>query len=244
MVKRVGNRARRGFREASIYGGGYRRNVGYRHSAFLARPLRRQTGKLHSVDQRHHSAFRVEVMDAGNCRVRVRERDPSAQTPKRGKLAYQELFRLYRNVESVRLVPPKRLYYTPFDCLEENVCLRTAAQRRLCDKRHDGIADDKPPRPRAGDHDLQNSRLHRRGRICEHAVRRAGVEHVFKDGVRRAFGIGERVDVAYLDRYAVAVGVAYGVRIQRIGVVDEEFLIVRKSVKVSVRIARIGVVEE
>ena len=80
MVKRVGNRARRGFREASVYGGGYRRNVGYRHSAFLARPLRRQTGKLHSVDQRHHSTLRIEVMDAGNCRVRVRERDPSAKT--------------------------------------------------------------------------------------------------------------------------------------------------------------------
>ena len=67
---------------------------------------------------------------------------------------------------------------------------------------------------------------------------------MFKDGVRRAFGIGERVDVAYFDRYAVAVGVAYRVRIQRIGVVDEEFLIVRKPVIVRVGIAGVGVVEE
>ena len=67
---------------------------------------------------------------------------------------------------------------------------------------------------------------------------------MFEDGVRRAFRIRERIDVAYLDRYAVAVGVAYRVRIQRIGVVDEEFLIVRKPVIVRVGIARIGVVEE
>ena len=67
---------------------------------------------------------------------------------------------------------------------------------------------------------------------------------MLKDGVRRSFREGERIEAADSDGHCVAVRIADGIRIQRIGVVYEEFLVVRQPVVVRVRVVRVGIVDE
>ena len=190
MVERVRYLARRVLREVPADAGRDWRDVRYDDVLVAAAiPRRRHAGKLLAVDERDELRPCVEVVDAGRRRLRVRERKP-AVNPQRGRhLADEEVVRLLGHVESVGLVEPHLLTYAPPDGEQQNVRGRTAPHLGRGDERHDGIADDETSRAGAGHHDLKYCRVVVRLRVGERAVRGAGVEDVFKDGVRRSFGI-------------------------------------------------------
>ena len=149
------------------------RHVRDRDALLLALPGRGEPGELLAVDERHRPRLRVEVVDAGDGRVRVRERQPPVRPVPSRHLADEEIVGIKRDVESVGLVEPHFPAHAPPHCEQQRVGDSATPHLRRRDERDDGIPDNKSSGSASGDHDLQDGNLRRRLRIGEDAVRRA-----------------------------------------------------------------------
>ena len=170
MVDRVGNGTRLSRREVS---GDLRRNgraIADVDILGLARPFSSQPRELLAVDERDGLALRVEVVDARNRRVGVRERQPPFPPQRRRKFADHEVVGTKRDIETVGDVPPQLLSLTFPYSKQKSVCQYC----RRTHKRHDVISDDKPPcaasrhRYPQDPHSVGRCRI-RKGTVCRHA---------------------------------------------------------------------------
>ena len=121
VAHRVAYRARLVLREAAVNFRRHGRHVRDRDALLLALPGRGEPGELLAVDERHRPRLRVEVVDAGYGRVRVRERQPPMRPVPSRHLADEEIVGIKRDVESVGLVEPHFPAHAPPHCEQQRV---------------------------------------------------------------------------------------------------------------------------
>ena len=183
----------------------------------------------------------AQPVDAGDRGIGERKGDPARV--QRRQLADHEVLGIERDVEPVRPAPPEALAPTPADCDQERVRDRAGAQARRRQERVDAVADHQVALAVAGDAHPEDGEVLGGLRESDGAVGGAGVEHVLVDGVGGAVGKRERVFSGKARGKSVRTGAAEGMRVERIGAVDKQLVVVGKPVLVGVGEMRVGAVD-
>ena len=215
------------------------RKIRHHHVRRARGPGRRHVGK--PGDEPDPDAAVAQPVDAGDRGIGERKGYPARA--QRRQHADHEVFGIERDVEPVRPAPPEPLAPTPADCDQERVRGRAGAQTRRRQERVDAVAYHQVALAVAGDADPEDGEVLGGLRESDGAVGGAGVEHVLVYGVGGAVGKRERVFAGKARGESVGTGTAEGMRVERIGAVDEQLVVVGKTVLVGVGEVRVGAVD-